>query len=58
RALISDSGGRWVLVYLDADSTEIRRRVAAMNTLAEEGDLALYLTQDGLERYLSGFERP
>ncbi|GFF83479.1 hypothetical protein IFM61606_04587 [Aspergillus udagawae] len=59
KALISESGGRWVLVYLDADPTEIRRRVAARNALTEkDGDSAFYLTEDVLERYLSGFERP
>ncbi|GIK05483.1 hypothetical protein Aspvir_009595 [Aspergillus viridinutans] len=59
KALISDAGGRWVLVYLDADPTEIRRRVAARNALIEkDGDSAFYLTEDVLERYLSGFERP
>jgi predicted kinase len=59
KALISESGGRWVLVYLDAHPTEIRRRVAARNALIEkDGDSAFFLTEDVLERYLSGFERP
>ncbi|KAF7178054.1 hypothetical protein CNMCM7691_006712 [Aspergillus felis] len=59
KALISDSGGRWVLVYLDVDPTEIRRRVAARNALLEkDGDSAFYLTEDELERYITGFERP
>lgn len=59
KALISESGGRWVLVYLDADPTEIRRRVAARNALIEkDGDSAFYLAEDVLERYINGFERP
>ncbi|KAF4156651.1 hypothetical protein CNMCM6069_006549 [Aspergillus lentulus] len=59
KAIISESGGRWVLIYLDADPTEIRRRVAARNALNEkDGDSAFYLAEDVLERYINGFERP
>ncbi|RLL95599.1 hypothetical protein CFD26_103893 [Aspergillus turcosus] len=59
KALITESGGRWVLVYLNADPAEIRRRVAARNALIEkDGDSAFYLTEDVLERYIRGFERP
>lgn len=59
KALISEFGGRWVLVYLNVDPTEIRRRVAARNALIDkDGDSAFYLTEDLLERYINGFERP
>lgn len=48
-----------MLVYLNADPAEIRRRVAAGNALIEkDGDSAFYLTEDVLERYIRGFERP
>lgn len=59
KALVEDLGGHWVLVYLDVDATELRRRVAARNRLTvKDGDSALPVTEELLERYLAGFERP
>ncbi|KAB8271732.1 P-loop containing nucleoside triphosphate hydrolase protein [Aspergillus minisclerotigenes] len=59
KRLVEGSGGRWVLVFLDVDAAELRRRVQARNERADkDGDSAFYVTEEILERYLSGFERP
>ncbi|PIG88729.1 ATP/GTP-binding protein [Aspergillus arachidicola] len=59
KRLIEGSGGRWVLVFLDVDAAELRRRVQARNKKVDkDGDSAFYVTEEILERYLSGFERP
>ncbi|KAB8215698.1 P-loop containing nucleoside triphosphate hydrolase protein [Aspergillus novoparasiticus] len=59
KRLIEGSGGRWVLVFLDVDAAELRRRVQARNEKVDkDGDSAFYVTEEILERYLSGFERP
>ncbi|KAJ6000326.1 hypothetical protein N7481_000735 [Penicillium waksmanii] len=58
--LIAESNGaRWVLVYLDVEADELRRRVRARNLLEDkDGDSAFLVTEEVLERYLAGFERP
>ncbi|OOQ83110.1 ATP/GTP-binding protein [Penicillium brasilianum] len=57
--LIEESGGRWVLVYLDVDADELRRRVKARNQLAvKDGDSAFLVTEETLESFIAGFERP
>lgn len=59
RALVESHGGRWVLVYLDVDSKELRRRVAARNELAiKDSDSVFPVTDEILERYIADFERP
>lgn len=59
KGLIEDSGGRWVLVYLDVDADELRRRVRARNQLAvKDGDSAFFVTTQILESFIAGFERP
>ncbi|KAF5858628.1 hypothetical protein ETB97_003936 [Aspergillus alliaceus] len=59
KSLIEREGGRWVLVYLDVDAAELRRRVKARNERVDkDGDSAFYMTDEILERYISGFERP
>lgn len=59
RALIENHGGRWVLVYLDVDTEELRRRVKARNELTiKDGDSAFPVTEEVLARYIAGFERP
>ncbi|KAE8371510.1 hypothetical protein BDV26DRAFT_275952 [Aspergillus bertholletiae] len=59
KGLIEASGGRWVLVFLDVDAAELRRRVQARNERVDkDGDSACYVTEEMLERYLVGFERP
>ncbi|KAE8358184.1 P-loop containing nucleoside triphosphate hydrolase protein [Aspergillus caelatus] len=59
KGLIEGSGGRWVLVFLDVDAAELRRRVRARNERVDkDGDSAFYVTEEILERYLTGFERP
>lgn len=59
KQLIEKSGGRWVLAYLDVDDDELRRRVRARNQLAvKDGDSAFFMTNEILESFLAGFERP
>ena len=59
KQLIKESGGRWVLAYLDVDGDELRRRVRARNQLAvKDGDSAFFMTSEIMESYLAGFERP
>lgn len=46
-------------MFLDVDAAELRRRVQARNERVDkDGDSAFYVTEEVLERYLSGFERP
>ncbi|CAG8890674.1 unnamed protein product [Penicillium egyptiacum] len=57
--LIERSGGRWVLAYLDVGVDELRRRVRARNELAvKDGDSAFFVTNEILEFFIAGFERP
>jgi gluconate kinase len=57
--LIEKSGGRWVLAYLDVSVDELRRRVRARNQLAvKDGDSAFFVTDEILESFIAGFERP
>jgi predicted kinase len=59
KSLVESLGGRWVLVYLDVDAAELRRRVAARNQLAvKDGDSAFLVTEEILESYIAGFEIP
>ncbi|KXG46467.1 uncharacterized protein PGRI_053230 [Penicillium griseofulvum] len=59
KRLIEESGGRWVLTYLDVGGDELRRRVRARNQFAiKDGDSAFFVTNEILESFLAGFERP
>lgn len=59
KELIEESGGRWVLVYLDVEADELRRRVRARNQLTvKDGDSAFFVTEQILDSYIAGFERP
>jgi predicted kinase len=59
KSLVERLGGRWVLVYLDVDAAELRRRVAARNQLAvKDADSAFPVTEEILESYIAGFEIP
>ncbi|KAH8705614.1 AAA domain-containing protein [Talaromyces proteolyticus] len=60
---VEENGGRWILVYLDVENDEIRRRVKERNRLRESGvrrdaDSAFDVTPEILEMYFQGFERP
>lgn len=56
---IEAAGGRWVLVYLEVDAGELRQRVRARNQLTrKDGDSAFFVTDEILESFISGFERP
>ncbi|CRG92064.1 hypothetical protein PISL3812_09119 [Talaromyces islandicus] len=61
--LIEQGGGKWILVYMDVEFDEIRRRVRERNHQREIGarkdaDSAFDLTEEVLEMYIQGFERP
>lgn len=59
KALIESHGSRWVLVYLDVNTEDLRRRVLARNELAvKDGDSAFPVTEEILNGYIAGFERP
>lgn len=59
KQLIEESGGRWVLAYLDVDHDELWRQVRARNQLAvKDADSAFFMTNEILESFLAGFERP
>ncbi|KAJ5154953.1 uncharacterized protein N7500_010392 [Penicillium coprophilum] len=59
KRLIEEAGGRWVLAYLDVGADELRRRVRARNQLAiKDGDSAFVVTNEILESFIAGFERP
>jgi hypothetical protein len=48
-----------VLAYLDVGADELRRRVRARNQLTvKDGDSAFFVTNEILESFLAGFERP
>lgn len=59
KALVEGAGGRWVLIFIEVDPDELRRRVRARNQLAvKDGDSAFYVTEQVLESFIAGFERP
>ena len=59
KGLVEEMGGRWVLVYLDVRVEELRRRVRGRNNLVvKDGDSACLVTDEVLEGYVAGFERP
>ncbi|CEL06029.1 hypothetical protein ASPCAL07140 [Aspergillus calidoustus] len=59
KELIEEAGGRWVLAYLEVEDDELRRRVRERNALAvKDGDSAFVVTEQVLESFLLGFERP
>ncbi|KAJ0422235.1 AAA domain-containing protein [Aspergillus carlsbadensis] len=59
KELIEEAGGRWVLAYLEVEDDELRRRVRERNALAvKDGDSAFVVTEQVLESFLMGFERP
>ena len=48
-----------MLAYLDVGVDELRRRVRARNQLAvKDGDSAFFLTNEILESFIAGFEKP
>lgn len=63
KSLIEKNGGRWILVYMDVEFDEIRRRVRERNNQREIGerrdaDAAFDVTEEILEAYMQGFEKP
>lgn len=59
KALVEGAGGRWVLMFIEVDPDELRRRVRARNQLAvKDGDSAYFVTEQVLDSFIAGFERP
>lgn len=59
KSLVEEYGGRWVLAYLDVGVDELRRRIRARNQLVvKDGDSAFLVTNEILESFIAGFERP
>lgn len=59
KALVEGAGGRWVLIFIEVEPDELRRRVRARNQLAvKDGDSAYFVTEQVLESFIAGFERP
>ncbi|OJJ05311.1 hypothetical protein ASPVEDRAFT_44806 [Aspergillus versicolor CBS 583.65] len=59
KALVEGAGGRWVLMFIEVDPDELRRRVRARNHLTvKDGDSAYFVTEQVLESFIAGFERP
>ncbi|KAK8922079.1 hypothetical protein H634G_00236 [Metarhizium anisopliae BRIP 53293] len=64
---ITKHGGRWLLVFLDADKEALRRRIAgrraqrdalSLNDKRRDGDTAFDVDNETFEMYWDGFERP
>lgn len=59
---MEDAGGRWVLVFLDADKDVLWKRVQERKAKREiegrDGDSAYDVEEDVFQMYLGGFEKP
>ncbi|OAQ96444.1 hypothetical protein LLEC1_00977 [Akanthomyces lecanii] len=67
KAIVEDAGGRWVLVFLDAERGLLWRRIQARRAArdripvesgARDGDSAYDIEPETFEMYCSGFEPP
>lgn len=58
RALAEQAGARVVLVFLDASRDVLWRRIRERKAKARDADSAMDVTEDVLDAYLAGFERP
>jgi hypothetical protein len=65
KKIIEDSGGRWVLVFLDAQRHVLWRRIMKRRAERDElpveernGDSAYDVDEETLDMYLQGFEKP
>ena len=66
KTLVEQGGGRWVLVFLDAERELLWRRVrqrrakrdALSNMEERDGDSAFDIDAETFDMYCSGFERP
>jgi hypothetical protein len=55
---IEEEGGRWVLVYLEADRETLWRRIRKRKDGALDADSAFEMTEEILDGYMIGFEVP
>ena len=62
KKLVEDAGGRWVLVFLDADKDVLWKRVqerrAKRDVEGRDGDCAYDVEEDDFHMYLRCFEKP
>lgn len=58
RKLVTELGGRCVLVYFDATKEVLWRRIKERTARGRDADSAFDVTEEILDGYLSGFERP
>ena len=60
KSIVEESGGQWVLVFLDVGVDELRRRVRERNQLAvKDGDSAFFFCNKwDPQSFIAGFERP
>lgn len=67
KEIITKHGGRWVLVFLDADKEVLQSRIAgrraerdalSVDDQRRDGDSAFNIESDLFEVYWGGFERP
>lgn len=48
-----------MLIFIEVEPDELRRRVRARNQLTvKDGDSAYFVTEQVLESFIAGFERP
>jgi predicted kinase len=57
KSLIEQAGGRWRLLYFQADPALLRKRLA-QRSQRFDANAAFPINQELLERYLSGFQAP
>jgi predicted kinase len=55
---IEIEGGRWVLVYLEADREALWRRIQERKAKGLDADSAFEMTEEVLDGYMKGFEVP
>lgn len=58
RRLIAELSGRCVLVYFDATKEVLWRRIRERTARGRDADSAFDVTEEILDGYLTGFERP
>ena len=67
KEIIDANGGRWVLVYLDADKETLQRRIAhrraqrdalPLDDKGRDGDSAFNVDEETFAMYCNGFEPP
>ncbi len=58
KAMVEEAGGRWILVYLNADRPLLWKRICERRAKGVNADSALEISEELLDRYLVSFEPP